>query len=226
MVKIAPSILAADPLHMLDQIKRLEEAGVELIHVDVIDGVFAPNFGFSPSFVKALASETKVPIDAHLMIVNPLKYVGLFAESGAQYISVHVEALDPASAKMFLKMSEEHGFRPGLAIRPSTPEPRWLEQLLDSTGFILPMSVEPGFSGQKFIDSVLARFKRFSETRRRLGLGFELEADGGVTPENARALVENGTDILVAGASIFSSGDVVEAVHRLRSACEVYTLER
>lgn len=225
MVKIAPSILAANPLHMLDDLKRLEGV-VDLIHVDVIDGVFAPNFGFSPSFVRALASEIKTPIDAHLMIVNPLKYVGLFAESGAQYISVHVEALDGASAKMFLRLSGEYGFKPGLAIRPSTPEPVWLQGLLDDAGFILPMSVEPGFSGQKFIESVLARFKRFSDLRRERALRFELEADGGVAPENAGKLVESGTDILVAGASIFSSGDVLEAARRLRSACGVFAVER
>lgn len=225
MVKIAPSILAANPLHLLEDLKRLEGV-VELIHVDVIDGVFAPNFGFSPSFVRAITSEIKTPVDAHLMIVNPLKYVGAFAEAGAQYISAHVETLDGPSAKIFLKLSDEYGFKPGLAIKPSTPEPKWLEGLLDEVGFVLPMSVEPGFSGQKFVESVLARFKRLSEIRLRRGLSFELEADGGVTPENAGRLVECGTDILVAGASIFSSDDVVEAARRLRAACGVFTVER
>src|SRR5579875_741186 len=146
VVKIAPSILAANPLHVLEDLRQLEQVGVDLIHVDVIDGVFAPNFGYTPAFIKALVSETSIPIDAHLMIVNPLKYVGVFAEAGAEYISVHVESLDASSARMLLNLSREQGFRCGFALRPFTPEPNWLGEVLDKADFILPMSVEPGFS--------------------------------------------------------------------------------
>jgi len=223
VVKIAPSILAANPIRLLEEIKKLEEARVELIHVDVIDGVFAPNFGYSPALVKALTSETKIPVDIHLMVVNPLKYIGVFSDAGARYISTHVESLDKASAKMLVKLAQDYGFKCGLALKPSTPEPEWLDEVLDMVGFVVPMSVEPGFSGQKFIESALSRFKRFSGIRKRRGLAFELEADGGVTPENAPRLVESGADILAAGASVFSSGDVLEAVRRLRVACEVYS---
>jgi ribulose-phosphate 3-epimerase len=223
MVKIAPSILAANPLRLLDDLKLLEAAGVDLIHVDVIDGVFAPNFGYTPDVVRAIASETKTPIDVHLMIVNPLKYVAVFAEAGATYISVHVEALHPSSAKALLHLSREYGFKYGLALRPSTPEPTWLNDLLEEVHFVLPMSVEPGFSGQKFIEAVFSRFKLFSEKRLERHLNFELEADGGVTPDNVARLVENGADILVAGSSIFSSSNVTEALRRLRTACKVYS---
>ncbi|PSO08103.1 hypothetical protein B9Q04_07330 [Candidatus Marsarchaeota G2 archaeon BE_D] len=224
VVKIAPSILAANPLHVLEDLRQLEGVGIDLIHVDVIDGVFAPNFGYTPAFIKALASEINIPIDAHLMIVNPLKYVGVFAEAGAEYISVHVESLDASSARMLLNLSREQGFRCGFALRPSTPEPTWLGDILDKADFILPMSVEPGFSGQKFMRTVLPRFKRFSDIRRQNAYSYELEADGGVTQENAAELVGSGVDILVAGSSIFSSGDVKQAAEKLRSACGVYTV--
>jgi ribulose-phosphate 3-epimerase len=217
LVKVAPSILSANQLRIVESIRQIEKAGADLVHIDIIDGVFAPNLSFGPRFVKDLDAFTKLPLDIHMMIVNPLRFVSSFAEAGADYISVHIEALDESSAKAFLKMSTEFNFSPGFALRPSSTEPSWLNSLLSDVKMVVPMSVEPGFSGQKFLPKTIVRIKKFQKIKNSLGLHYEIEADGGVNFENAALLYKNGVNILVAGSAVFDSHNISEAIKKLKA---------
>ncbi|PSN84451.1 hypothetical protein B9P99_03520 [Candidatus Marsarchaeota G1 archaeon OSP_B] len=212
MRQIAPSILSANYIKISEIIKILEKKGVDLIHVDAIDGVFAPNIGFSPKFVKEIASITDIPLDIHLMFCNPLKFVTLYIDAGARMISAHIESLDLASAEKFLEIVEERGILKGFAIKPSTEIPEWLNNLLEKVDYIVPMSVEPGFSGQKFIPQILSRIENFNILRKKRGYHYLIEADGGVNKENIKSLIEKGVDIFVIGAGIFGSNDIEESL--------------
>jgi ribulose-phosphate 3-epimerase len=213
LVEIAPSILAADFACLGEGIRAVEKGGATLLHVDVMDGHFVPNISIGVPVVASLRKATQLPLDVHLMIENPEQYIPLFAEAGADMISVHQEAtphLDRA-----LCMVREHGCKPGAVINPATPV-SMLSEVLGSLDHVLVMSVNPGFGGQKFIHNALEKIRQLKLTRERYNLGFRIEVDGGVGPDNVAELVRAGAEILVAGTSIFHTPDPAEAVRAMK----------
>jgi ribulose-phosphate 3-epimerase len=212
-VEIAPSILAADFASLGDGIRAVERGGATLLHVDVMDGHFVPNISIGVPVVASLRKATRLPLDVHLMIENPEQYIALFAEAGADMISVHQEAtphLDRA-----LSMIREHGCKPGAVINPATPV-SMLSEVLGHVDHILVMSVNPGFGGQKFIPGALEKIRQLKLARERYNLSFRIEVDGGVGPDNVADLVRSGAEILVAGTSIFHNPDPAEAVRAMK----------
>jgi ribulose-phosphate 3-epimerase len=212
-VEIAPSILAADFASLGDGIRAVERGGATLLHVDVMDGHFVPNISIGVPVVASLRKATRLPLDVHLMIENPEQYIPLFAEAGADMISVHQEAtphLDRA-----LSMIREHGCKPGAVINPATPV-SMLSEVLGRVDHILVMSVNPGFGGQKFIPGALEKIRQLKLARERYNLSFRIEVDGGVGPDNVADLVRSGAEILVAGTSIFHNPDPAEAVRAMK----------
>jgi ribulose-phosphate 3-epimerase len=212
---LAPSILSADFGHLADQVARAERGGAGLVHVDVMDGHFVPNLTLGPAVVKALRKATTLPIDVHLMIEDADRYVDAFADAGASWISVHVEAL-PHLQRTIAHL-RARGVRPGVALNPSTPLAS-LEEILPELDFVLVMSVNPGFGGQAFLPGSLDKVRRLRAAIRQKGLSALIEVDGGVDAGNARSLVEAGADVLVAGSAVFAQGDVEGAARRLVEA--------
>jgi ribulose-phosphate 3-epimerase len=213
LVEIAPSILAADFACLGEGIRAVERGGATLLHVDVMDGHFVPNISIGVPVVASLRKATQLPLDVHLMIENPEQYIPMFAEAGADMISVHQEAtphLDRA-----LSMIREHGCKPGAVINPATPV-SMLSEVLGNLDHVLVMSVNPGFGGQKFIRGTLEKIRQLKLTRERYNLAFRIEVDGGVGPENVSDVVRAGAEILVAGTSIFHTPDAAEAVRVMR----------
>jgi ribulose-phosphate 3-epimerase len=213
---LAPSILSADFGRLAEDIARAERGGAGLVHVDVMDGHFVPNLTVGPPVVKAVRKATKLPIDVHLMIENADRYLDAFVDAGADWISVHVEALP------HLQRSIAHlrgrGCRPGVAINPATPLAS-LEEILPELDYVLVMSVNPGFGGQLFIPASLDKIRRLARQVRERGLETQIEVDGGVDATNARTLVDAGADVLVAGSAVFSQGDAEAGARRLLAAC-------
>ena len=212
-VAVAPSLLACDFSRLGDEIRAVELAGVEMLHLDVMDGHFVRNITFGPPLVQAVDRVATVPLDTHLMIEHPDRYLGAFLDAGADILSIHVEA--SADPRRDLRAIRARGRKAGLAFNPDTAlaavEPFWEE--LD---LLLVMSVVPGFGGQSFIDSVLADVEKAAGIRSRLGLTFAIEVDGGVGPESARRARAAGADVLVAGTSIFKSPDYAASIRDLR----------
>lgn len=218
-IKIAPSILAADFLHLGDQIAQALEAGAEVIHMDIMDGKFVPNISIGPVVVEALAPmvhKAGAVVDVHLMIEEPERFVPRFALAGADFITIQVEASKDVLGT--LKAIRTHKARSGLTLRPGTPLLA-IQAGLPLADQILVMSVEPGFGGQKFLPASVARVKRIREWLTAANSKAELEVDGGVSPANAAALAEAGASVLVAGVSIFRAGvPIGDAVRALRAA--------
>ena len=216
-VRVAPSILSADFARLADAVARVEDAGADLIHVDVMDGHFVPNITIGIPVVAALNRVTKLPLDVHLMISDPDRYLDAFAGAGAAMITVHAEVLPHLHRT--LTHIRHLGAKAGVALNPSTPV-GVLSDVVAEIDHVLVMSVNPGFGGQKFIPHT---FAKIAAARQLLGSGDRaaaIEVDGGVEPANAAALVAAGAAILVAGASIFGQPDPVAAVHALRRAAE------
>jgi ribulose-phosphate 3-epimerase len=217
MVRLAPSILSADFARLADAVARVEDAGADLIHVDVMDGHFVPNITIGIPVVAALNRVTKLPLDVHLMISDPDRYLDAFAGAGAAMITVHAEVLPHLHRT--LTHIRHLGVKAGVALNPSTPV-GVLSEVVAEIDHVLVMSVNPGFGGQKFIPHT---FAKIAAARQLLGSGDRaaaIEVDGGVEPANAAALVAAGASILVAGASIFGQPDPAAAVHALRRAAE------
>ena len=212
-VEIAPSILAADFASLGEGIRAVERGGATLLHVDVMDGHFVPNISIGVPVVASLRKATRLPLDVHLMIENPEQYIPLFAEAGADMISVHQEAT--AHLDRALAMIRDHGCKPGAVINPATPV-SMLSEVLGSVDHVLVMSVNPGFGGQKFIPGALEKIRQLKLTRERYNLAFRIEVDGGVGPENVADLVRSGAEILVAGTYIFHTPDPAEAVRAMK----------
>ncbi|MGZ4682021.1 MAG: ribulose-phosphate 3-epimerase [Acidimicrobiales bacterium] len=202
-VALAPSLLAADFGHLADAVAALEGSGAERLHVDVMDGVFVPNFTFGTDTVRALRRETDLPLELHLMITDPDRYLETFVDAGADGITVHYEAC-PHLHRTLTRI-RELDCRSGAAINPSTPASN-LDDVLEICDLALVMTIDPGFGGQKLIPRTLAKVERVRAEIDRQGLRTELEVDGGVDASNARACVEAGANVLVAGTAVFGHG--------------------
>ena len=215
MIEIAPSILSADFSRLGEQIKTVERAGASLLHVDVMDGRFVPNITVGLPVVKAISRATQLPIDAHLMIVEPARYVESFVEAGAQMVSIHIEA-DP-HAHRTLTALRAAGAQAGIAINPATSLSA-LEEAIRFVDFVLVMSVNPGFGGQEFISSSLDKVRRLRKMLDERGLKARIEIDGGIDQDNVAEVAGAGAEIIVSGSAIFGAPDPAVALRELREA--------
>ncbi len=212
-IEIAPSILASNFSRLGEEIRMVEEAGADVIHVDVMDGHFVPNISIGIPVVQSLRKATRLPLDVHLMIENPEEYIEDFVRAGADRVLVHQEStvhLDRA-----LSMIRELGAQAGAVINPATPVPM-LADVLDKVDTVLVMSVNPGFGGQKFIPGSVDKIRQLNEWRTRYNSGFRIEVDGGVDLGNAAKLAAAGANTFVAGTSIFHAADPADAVRQIR----------
>jgi ribulose-phosphate 3-epimerase len=212
---LAPSILAADLGRLAEEIAAAERGGAGLVHVDVMDGHFVPNLTFGPAVVKAVRRTTRLPIDAHLMVDNAERLLDPFIDAGADWVSLHVEAV-PHLERAVSHVSSR-GAKVGVALNPSTPLVS-LEEILPELDYVLLMTVNPGYSGQKFLPSVLDKIRRLRETIRARGLRARIEVDGGIEADNVALVVEAGAELVVAGAAVFYGGDPESAARRLVEA--------
>lgn len=214
MFKLAPSILSADFSQLGKQVELIERGGADLIHVDVMDGHFVPNISFGAAVMKSVEKCVSLNFDVHLMIENPDDYIEDFMTLRTEFITVHQEAC--THLHRTIGHIKNLGAKAGVSLNPATPVST-LEEILDELDLVLIMSVNPGFGGQKFINSSLRKIKKLSEIRRERGLDFQIEVDGGVTTENACMLAEAGADILVAGSAVFGVSDITERVKTFKS---------
>jgi ribulose-phosphate 3-epimerase len=218
MIELLPSILSADFAHLADQVAAAERGGGTAIHVDVMDGHFVPNITLGPPVVRSLRKFTKLPLDCHLMIENPNDYIPAFAEAGASWISVHYEACTHLHRS--LELIAQHGMQPGVVLNPAT-RVELIEEILPMVHHVLIMSVNPGFGGQQFIPFSLGKIVRLAEIRKRLGLKFKIEVDGGVAHDTVAKVVQAGAELLVAGNAVFGAGEPErDAWALLKIACE------
>ena len=215
MIELAASILSADFAHLAEQIQRATEGGASIIHVDIMDGHFVPNLTIGPPVVKSLRKTTNLPLDCHLMIENADEYIPGFVEAGADWISVHQEA--DVHLNRTLNLIRSHGVSPGVVINPGTPV-EMLSEVLDLVDYVLVMSVNPGFGGQKFIPGAIPKVRRLAEYRANRGLNYRIEIDGGIASDTVGDVVRAGAELLVAGNAVFGSGDPKENAHKLLKA--------
>ena len=215
MIKIAPSILAADFSKLAEEVREIDKAGADLIHIDVMDGHFVPNITMGPIVVEALRPVTALPLDVHLMIENPDAYIEQFAAAGADYITVHVEACPHLHRT--LQLIRSTGVKTGVVLNPHTPVESILH-VLENVDMVLFMTVNPGFGGQAFIHSVLPKVKQLSTIIKERNLAIEIEIDGGVDENTIIPCVEAGATILVAGSAIFHSEDRAKALQTIKAA--------
>jgi ribulose-phosphate 3-epimerase len=215
MVEIAPSILSADFARLGEEIEAVERGGAALLHFDVMDGHFVPNLTIGLPVLKSIARATRLPVDAHLMITEPGRYAEQFVEAGARMVSVHVEA--DAHLHRTLMAIKERGAQAGVAINPLTPLAH-LEEALPYADFILLMSVNPGFGGQKFIPTSVDKLRRLRRLIDERGLKTRIEIDGGIDRTNIAEVAASGAEIIVAGSAVFGASDPAEAVRELREA--------
>ncbi len=214
MIEIAPSILSADFARLGHEIEKAQNGGADIIHVDVMDGHFVPNITIGPPVVASIRKATNLPLDVHLMIDDPGRYVEEFVRAGANWISLHVEA--DVHLDRTLRYLKENGIKTGVAINPGTSLAS-LQEILQLADFILIMTVNPGFGGQKFIPSSLDKIRKLREIIASNGLKTRIEIDGGIGPENLKELLVAGAEIIVAGSAVFKSAmDVSEAVKELK----------
>ena len=217
MVQLAPSILSADFSRLGEDVRKIEEGGAHLIHVDVMDGHFVPNISFGAVVMKSLAGKSGLPFDVHLMIEDPDAYMEEFVTPQTEYITVHQEAC--THLHRTLQHIRSTGVKAGVSINPATPL-CMLEEVLEDVDLILIMSVNPGFGGQKMIPSVLHKIEQLVQIREERGLKFQIEIDGGVKTDNIAQVRAAGTDIIVAGSAVFGAEDIPGRVRELISIAE------
>ena len=213
MIKIAPSLLSADFARLAEELTTIEDA--DILHLDVMDGHFVPNITIGPPIVKALRKRTKLPFDCHLMISEPQKYIPAFLDAGADMISIHIEA-EPHLQRA-LQLIRDGGAKAGIAINPATSA-ELLSTAIDFCDYVLVMTVNPGFGGQKFIEPVVPKIRHISRLVRERGLGVEIEVDGGIDAKTAPHVVTAGASILVAGSAVFGQPNRADAIRAIRDA--------
>lgn len=223
MIELAPSILSADFARLAEQVQAATEGGASLLHVDVMDGHFVPNITIGPPVVKSLRKVTELPLDCHLMIENPDQFIPSFADSGADWISVHQE--ECVHLNRTLELIKSQGCRAGVVINPATPVAT-LTEVLDIVDFVLVMSVNPGFGGQNFIPASLNKIARLAALRAERNLGFRIEVDGGVALDTVQQVVRSGAEVLVAGNAVFGSGDPKSNAQKILKAAMEATLQK
>jgi ribulose-phosphate 3-epimerase len=213
-IEIAPSILAANFANLAADIRAVEQAGATMLHVDVMDGHFVPNISIGVPVVASLRKATSLTLDVHLMIEHPERYVDAFADAGADWLSVHQEAtphLDRVLAAI-----RDKGCRAGVVVNPATPVST-LDAILPQADFVLVMSVNPGFGGQKFIPGTIGKLRQLRDARSRYNLNYRIEVDGGIDASNVADVVLAGAEVIVAGTSVFREADIGEAFKRMKS---------
>jgi ribulose-phosphate 3-epimerase len=217
MKKIAPSILSADFSRLGDEVRAVEKAGADVIHVDVMDGHFVRNITIGPLVVRGLKKLTSLPLDVHLMIENPERYIEPFAQAGSDWITIHAEVCP--NLKRMVKKIRQLNVRPGVVINPSTSL-KTLDPILEEIDLVLLMSVNPGFAGQPFIPSTLKKIERLRKTIEQNHYALEIEVDGGINLENIGEVSRTGGDIFVLGTGIFKTKDYQETIRQLRKEIE------
>ena len=223
MIELAPSILSADFARLAEQVRAAAEGGATLLHVDVMDGHFVPNITIGPPVVASLRKATELPLDVHLMIENPDQFIPAFVDAGADWISVHQEAC--VHLNRTLELVRARGARVGVVINPGTPVDT-LAEVLDIVDFVLVMSVNPGFGGQKFIPASLHKIEKLAALSKQSKNTFRIEVDGGIGLDTVASVVRAGAEVLVAGNAVFGSGDPkTNSQKLLKAACEA-TLQK
>ena len=215
MALLAPSLLSADFVRLAEEIARVEAAGADWLHLDIMDGHFVPYLTFGPPVVAAIRKISKLPLDVHLMVSNPAALVEQFAEAGANYLTVHVET-EPHLHRLVNRI-RELGVKPAVTLNPATSVDL-LDEILSEVDMVLVMSVNPGFGGQKFIPASLDKIRRLRQKLKRLDRQVLIEVDGGVNQETAPQLIEAGVDVLVAGSAVFGSADMKATIAALKQA--------
>jgi len=223
MVQILPSILAADFARLSEQIESVERGGATMLHLDVMDGHFVPNFTIGPPVIESVRKVTRARLDVHLMIEDPDYYAPIFIQAGADQVSVHQEVC--RNLDRTLRMIQSEGARAGVVINPATPV-AMLEEVLDVADYVLIMSVNPGFGGQHFLPHTLEKVRQLDRRRRERHLPLPIEIDGGITLENLPDAVRAGCDWIVTGTSIFHTPDPAEAVRKMHQAAQEATAVR
>jgi len=214
MVKIAPSILSADFSKLGEEIRKVEAAGADLIHIDVMDGHFVPNITIGPLVVKACRKITKLPLDVHLMIENPDRYIPDFARAGADIITVQVEASRNLAED--IELIKQNNVKPGVVVNPVTPVES-VYSVLNKIVMVLLMTVNPGFEAQKFMPEVLPKIRKLKEESGKQKVGIDIEVDGGINLETAKEAVKAGANVLVAGSAIFYTENYQKIISQLKS---------
>ena len=215
-VKVSASLLAADFSRLASDVKMVEDAGADLLHLDIMDGHFVNNISFGPGIVKSLQGKTNLPFDTHLMIENPQRYIKEFAEAGSKNITFHIEAVkNPKKTAKLIKLIKKAGCSPGISLNPPTPISQ-IKPFLKNVDLILIMTVEPGFGGQEFISSALRKIRELRKIIDRKKLRVDLEVDGGINQETAKMAVSAGANILVVGTYLFQSENIKKRVEELK----------
>lgn len=219
MIYISPSILACDFTTLGEQVAAAKEGGADMIHVDVMDGIFVPNISIGFPVIKSLSARFSIPLDVHLMIVDPEKYIDAAADSGADGLTFHLEATD--SPERIIKKIREKGMRPSVSVKPGTP----IESVypyLNDLEMVLIMTVEPGFGGQKIMPETIEKVTKLREHCNSVGLeGFKIEVDGGIGRKNIRELVNAGANVIVMGSAVFGESNIPTALKELRATAEL-----
>lgn len=211
-IKIAPSILSADFSRLSEEIKKIEAAGADMVHIDVMDGHFVPNITIGPVVVKYIKQSARIPLDVHLMIEEPEKFIDDFVKAGSDMITVHIETISARRAALCARRLKRKNIKFGVSLNPATPLEK-LKPFLDMVDFVLVMSVNPGFSGQAFIPQVLPKIKKLRSFFIK-----DISVDGGINDKNAKRVLEAGANILIAGSYVFGARDKRIAIERIRNA--------
>ncbi len=210
---ISPSILASDFSRLAEEIKSIENAGADLVHIDVMDGMFVPNITLGAPVIKCLKGKTELPFDVHLMIEEPIRYIDDFVSAGADIITFHIEAAKDVSAT--IEKIKKAGCKPAISIKPNTPA-EVVFPFIEKLYMVLVMTVEPGFGGQSFMPETMPKVKAIRQEAEKRGIDLRIQVDGGIDEKTASVATENGADVLVAGSYVFKAADRAEAIRKLK----------